>query len=234
MLVLRIERQQIVEVEHGLRVGRDPVWADLPLERAFVSRRHMEIVPEEAGYRVWDLGSQNGTTVNGELVGDGGAGIAEGDQIGIGDELVIEVISQHERRASMPTTVCGKDARRLLVELRGDSFIVEYMARGRIMRDNIPYQLGLALSVLALYGADRLGPVPDADLRAIVWRGDTKLQLSGDINRLLHRLRQWFDERTDSPPTVARPRRAGVTRILMPASTLKIRPEGWLYKFLDI
>jgi pSer/pThr/pTyr-binding forkhead associated (FHA) protein len=233
MLVLRIRGQQLVEVEHGLRVGRDPVWANLALDRAFISRRHMEIVPEDAGYRLWDLGSQNGTRVNGDLVGDGGASLSEGDRIGIGDDLVIEVVSQHERRASMPTTVCGRDARRLAVELRGDSFIVEYMARGRILRDNIPYQLGLALSVLVLYGCDRLGPVPDADLRAIVWRGDPKLQLDGDINRLLHRLRQWFDERTDSPPTVARPRRAGVTRLLMPASSMQVRPEGWLYRYLD-
>lgn len=52
-----------------------------------VSRRHAEIRPAGDGYRLIDLGSTNGTEVNGRQVSD--QVLAEGDRIRIGDSVLV-------------------------------------------------------------------------------------------------------------------------------------------------
>lgn len=67
--------------ERPLLIGRLPD-CDLPTEDPRVSRRHAEIRPEPEGYAIIDLGSLNGTTVNGVPVKE--HLLADGDVIGIG------------------------------------------------------------------------------------------------------------------------------------------------------
>lgn len=52
-----------------------------------VSRRHAEVRPAGDGYRLIDLGSTNGTEVNGRKVSD--QILAEGDRIRIGDTVLV-------------------------------------------------------------------------------------------------------------------------------------------------
>lgn len=233
MIVLEIAGRETIEVRHGLRVGRDRGWADLVLDHEFVSRYHMELVPEDEAYRVWDLGSQNGTTVNGRRVGASGQLVSEGDVIELGGKLQIHVIASEARPSDAPSTVIGPASVQLRVELHPDQFVVDYTFGDRTLRDAIPHQLGLALSLLALYQRDRLGPVPDADMRALVWRGDPERQRTGDLNRMFLRLRTWFRKREVEPPSILRPKRAGSSRLLLPAASVSIEPDGWLYRFLD-
>ena len=61
-------------------IGRLPD-CDLTIDDALASRRHAEIRPEPDGYRLVDLGSLNGTTVNGTKVKEHLLG--DGDLIGI-------------------------------------------------------------------------------------------------------------------------------------------------------
>jgi hypothetical protein len=69
-------------------VGRDAA-CDLVLADPRASRRHVEIVREGAAWRVRDLGSSNGTFLNGAAVTEAELGL--GDVLTIGDsELVIE------------------------------------------------------------------------------------------------------------------------------------------------
>ena len=49
-----------------LTVGRDPGWASLLISDARVSRRHAVLTRDEAGLRVRDLFSANGTYINGK------------------------------------------------------------------------------------------------------------------------------------------------------------------------
>lgn len=231
--MLEIDGRDTVEVRNGLRIGRDRGWADLVLDHEFISRHHLELIPEEDSYRVWDLGSQNGTEVNGRRVGASGQLVGEGDVIKLGGRLDIRVLSSQARPSNAPTTVIGPQSIRLRVELHPQQFIVDYTIGERAIRDAIPHQLGLALSLLALYQRDRLGPVPDADLRALVWRGDPARQQTGDINRMFLRLRTWFRKRELEPPSILRPKRAGSSRLLLPAPSITIEPDGWLYQFLD-
>src|SRR5262245_36609879 len=65
-----------------LRIGRDPD-NDVVIDAPMVSRRHARLVVDGAGARIEDLGSSNGTYVNGERV-RGGAAVRPGDRVGLG------------------------------------------------------------------------------------------------------------------------------------------------------
>ncbi|NEY34154.1 FHA domain-containing protein [Streptomyces sp. PRKS01-65] len=70
---------------HPLRIGRDPANG-LRLSHDTVSRVHAELVLQGGLWILRDLGSTNGTTVNGRRV-VGAAVVREGDQIGFGQML---------------------------------------------------------------------------------------------------------------------------------------------------
>lgn len=65
-----------------LRIGRDP-GSGLRLSHETVSRAHAELSVRDGVWIVRDLGSTNGTTVNGRRV-TGSALVRDGDQIGFG------------------------------------------------------------------------------------------------------------------------------------------------------
>ncbi|AIV33607.1 FHA domain-containing protein [Streptomyces sp. R1] len=67
---------------HPLRIGRDPA-SGLRLSHETVSRVHAELSRQGGMWVLRDLGSTNGTTVNGRRV-IGAAVVREGDQIGFG------------------------------------------------------------------------------------------------------------------------------------------------------
>ncbi|MFJ3668956.1 FHA domain-containing protein [Streptomyces sp. NPDC090106] len=67
---------------HPLRIGRDPANG-LRLSHETVSRVHAELSRQGGMWVLRDLGSTNGTTVNGRRV-IGAAVVREGDQIGFG------------------------------------------------------------------------------------------------------------------------------------------------------
>jgi pSer/pThr/pTyr-binding forkhead associated (FHA) protein len=232
MIAIEVPWKGRVEVPYCLRVGREGAWADLVLDYRGVSRHHLEIRADGRGYRVFDMGSSNGTRVNGKLVSSSGRVLSAGDEIGLADEVAFEVISispppsteKTKKRDTLPT---------LAIELERTLFMVTWRPEpARAVRDSMPFQLGLALSVLALFRIDGLGPVSDPELRAIVWRGDEAQMESGDLNRLLLRLRKWFRDRESEPPPIERPKGSGTTQ-LAEGVDLELKPEGWLYPYLD-
>lgn len=93
MIRLRIregERARDVELEADrVRFGRLPE-CEVRLESAGVSREHAELAEERGGWRVRDLGSRNGTLVNGEKVED--RAVVEGDEIGLAEDVTIELL----------------------------------------------------------------------------------------------------------------------------------------------
>jgi ABC-type multidrug transport system ATPase subunit/pSer/pThr/pTyr-binding forkhead associated (FHA) protein/ABC-type multidrug transport system permease subunit len=77
-----LQRAQAVQYRGGrLSLGRDPS-NDVVLDDPNVSRFHAEVVPRPTGVELRDLGSSNGTRVNGQLVG--AAPVETGAEIGIG------------------------------------------------------------------------------------------------------------------------------------------------------
>jgi pSer/pThr/pTyr-binding forkhead associated (FHA) protein len=63
----------------GRAVDNDIVVAD-----ASVSRRHATIVPQDGGFALRDLASQNGTFLRGQRI-DGSRQLANGDDVRLGD-----------------------------------------------------------------------------------------------------------------------------------------------------
>jgi hypothetical protein len=63
--------------------------ADVVVDDAGVSRRHAEVHTDGARVRVVDLGSTNGTFVDGERVGPQGAPLADGSRITIGRTRIV-------------------------------------------------------------------------------------------------------------------------------------------------
>ncbi|MEO6991237.1 MAG: FhaA domain-containing protein [Candidatus Baltobacteraceae bacterium] len=67
-------------------VGRDPA-CEIALGDPRVSRRHLRLRAEAGGAAFADLGSANGTRLNGEVVAEGHAG--HGDRLQIGDSILV-------------------------------------------------------------------------------------------------------------------------------------------------
>lgn len=61
---------------------------DLVVESPYVSRQHAILVPDGEGYHLQDLGSKNGTWVNGVRLGAAGRRLADGDVIALGNAQV--------------------------------------------------------------------------------------------------------------------------------------------------
>ncbi len=74
-------------VETEVTLGRSPA-CEIPLEDSKVSRRHAKVVVEDGQARITDLGSRNGTVVNGERI-EGEAILLPGDRVQVGDSVVL-------------------------------------------------------------------------------------------------------------------------------------------------
>ncbi|HWS28333.1 MAG TPA: SpoIIE family protein phosphatase [Xanthomonadales bacterium] len=73
---------RVMKVEREGVIGRDPA-VEYSIDDPTVSRRHAELIRSAEGWRLRDLGSANGTEINGaRLIGD--KALREGDVIGVG------------------------------------------------------------------------------------------------------------------------------------------------------
>lgn len=85
MLVEKGRDRRIALSAHGL-VGRSPACA-IRLDAARASAEHARISYQEGAWTVRDLGSRNGTYVNGERLAPGGTrALAAGDRLAFGDK----------------------------------------------------------------------------------------------------------------------------------------------------
>jgi two-component system, cell cycle response regulator len=91
----------------GLVIGRDPAQAGLVLSDAAISARHcaLELEPVTGEFQVSDLGSRNGTFVNGEKVSERRLG--DGDKLFVG-ETVLEFTLDEELGAGFHSGVDGR------------------------------------------------------------------------------------------------------------------------------
>ena len=74
-------------------IGRGPN-ADLTFDDAAMSREHVVIEFSDGGFRIRDLGSMNGTQVNGEVIKAGD--LAHGDRLQIGEHLFQFILEDRE------------------------------------------------------------------------------------------------------------------------------------------
>lgn len=74
------------------RVASEAHW-EIALDDSSVSRPHARLELEEGSWRVVDLGSANGTLVNGNPVGEGGYILQDGDIVAFGATLTLFRVS---------------------------------------------------------------------------------------------------------------------------------------------
>jgi pSer/pThr/pTyr-binding forkhead associated (FHA) protein len=87
-----------------LVLGRGP-GVDLAFDDAEMSRQHVSVEFTGGGFRLCDLGSTNGTLVNGTLVR--ARELAHGDRIELGQHVLQLRLEQHETE---PRVYCVPDA----------------------------------------------------------------------------------------------------------------------------
>ncbi|GGI02912.1 FHA domain-containing protein [Egicoccus halophilus] len=68
---------------HGVTMGRSSAAADVVVDDVYVSDEHAQILPDDGGWSVRDLGSTNGTYLNGAKV-TRLTPLADGDQLRLG------------------------------------------------------------------------------------------------------------------------------------------------------
>ena len=76
-----------LEVQGEVSIGRSPSCT-IALEDAKVSRKHVQLIVEDGQARVSDLGSRNGTLVNGEKL-EAESTLLPGDRLQVGDSTIV-------------------------------------------------------------------------------------------------------------------------------------------------
>lgn len=80
---------QRVELDREMTVGRE--GCDITLDDHQVSRRHLVLRPSDGGLAIEDLGSTNGTVVDGQSIG-APVNVAEGAVVHVGtSEFIVQV-----------------------------------------------------------------------------------------------------------------------------------------------
>lgn len=159
-------------------IGRHPS-AGIPLPLLPISRQHAKITRTPQGYFIEDLGSRNGTFVNGEPIGDTPQPLSAGDEIVLGGEVILHFEDPLE-------TIDGKMLGRMEgVWINPQSGAVWVDAK-EVEPPLSPAQHAL-LSIL--YQAEG-NVVSRAEIIAHVWQGVDPKGVSKDaVNGLIKRLR---------------------------------------------
>ncbi len=131
-----------VALDREVVIGRDP-RCELPIGAADVSRRHARIVPDEDGHEVVDLGSTNGTWVNGHPITT--RKLVPGDRIELGSS-VLRYLRQGEADAEDLATLADLARRDALTGLANRRAFEEALQR-EVARAR---RTGAALAVVAL------------------------------------------------------------------------------------
>lgn len=98
-----------VNVEARLLVGRDPA-ADVVIEDPEMSARHAAFLPADGGVTVEDVGSTNGTFVNGDRL-EGQRALRPGDRVQLGATVLeVAVEPPHRRRGRRPARAATPNA----------------------------------------------------------------------------------------------------------------------------
>jgi pSer/pThr/pTyr-binding forkhead associated (FHA) protein len=90
-------------LEGPLEIGREPAGGGIRVTDEQVSRRHARISPAAGAATIEDLGSRNGTYVNGQIIGTAPRDLAPGDQIRMG--LTVFELRSREQIAGRPSAV---------------------------------------------------------------------------------------------------------------------------------
>ncbi len=173
LLVVENHSSRIFHLPHSgvVVIGRGHE-VELRLEHASVSRRHATIRIDDGVVRIADLGSHNGTRVNGEAVGESRV-LASGDVATVGDVVCVVHFSEPAAPAR-PSYAEGGWRRRLAEELeRAMTYRRELAVLAVLAPDLVASSLAPALRMI-----DVIGNVDDGQLLLLLPESDRELARS--------------------------------------------------------
>lgn len=85
---LKVAADELARMRHGLSIGRDPASSDMVIGHESISRYHARLSARGDAFLIEDLGSTNGTKINGRsLKPDEPCALCSGDKILFGSVL---------------------------------------------------------------------------------------------------------------------------------------------------
>ena len=158
-------------------IGREPP-ADLVIAAAAVSRRHAAITMRDGCHWIHDLGSRNGTFVNGKAIGGDAVRLIDGDEVVIAGAVALRFVD--------PTQTTKHDSvgrlRGIWLNAQGDVFV-------NAVRVDPPVSAAQTALLRMLFDAKGQYVTRDA-IAAAVWPNDEPSGISDEaIDGLIKRLR---------------------------------------------
>ena len=172
---------------------------DIKLENRFVSRRHFQVRFESDVFYISDLGSTNGTYLNGNKLNPNEQQILrDGDVVGLGVDEVILIFSGPIGTVRIDTAVIARAS-------RGDDgdLVVDSSSRDVWVRDKkLPSLPRKEFDILECLFQNRGQAVSRDDIAAAGWPERPDDVPNADIDQYIRRLRRKIEENPSKPEII--------------------------------
>ena len=172
---------------------------DIKLENRFVSRRHFQVRFDSDVFYISDLGSTNGTYLNGNKLSPNEDHILrDGDRVGLGVDEVILIFSGPVGTVRIDTAVIARAS-------RGDDgdLVVDSSSRDVWVRDKkLPSLPRKEFDILECLFQNRGQAVSRDDIAAAGWPERPDDVPNADIDQYIRRLRRKIEENPSKPEII--------------------------------
>jgi pSer/pThr/pTyr-binding forkhead associated (FHA) protein len=171
---------------------------DIKLENRFVSRRHFQVRFESDVFYISDLGSTNGTYLNGSKLNPNEERILrDGDRVGLGVDEVLLVFSGPARTVRIDTAVIAKAG-----QADDDDLVVDASSRDVWVRGGkLPSLPRKEFDIIECLFQNRGQAVSRDEIAAAGWPERPDDVPNSDIDQYIRRLRRKIEE-DPSKPTI--------------------------------
>ena len=172
---------------------------DIKLENQFVSRRHFQVRFELDVFYISDLGSTNGTYLNGSKLNPNEEQILrDGDRIGLGVDAVLLVFSGPAGTVRIDTAVIARAGRKDDEDLVVDSSSRDVWVRG----GKLPSLPRKEFDILECLFSSRGQAVSRDEIAAAGWPERPDDVPNSDIDQYIRRLRRKIEEDPSEPKII--------------------------------
>ena len=129
------EDASVIPLEQATHVIGKLPDADIPLDNPFVSRRHAQILIDQGRFKISDLGSKNGTYVNGLRLTTEPRWLNSGDRIELGRDQVLLRFQAATTTLTLPAAGSKHEGKGVAVDLASrDAWVQGVVLEPRLSR----------------------------------------------------------------------------------------------------